>query len=90
MQVYHVYVDDLRFTFVDRGLVDEFKLRVVAASRAEGAFVPISRSSRPPSEVFVTNQTRVRIETATVPNDPTWEGARGDDDAFWIDFDTLE
>ncbi|WP_223692846.1 hypothetical protein [Leifsonia poae] len=89
MRVYHVYVDDLRFTFVDRAPVDEFKERVVEASRAEGAFVPISRSSRPPSEVFVTSRTRVRIETATIPSETTGDEDDGDD-AFWFDFDSLK
>ena len=89
MQVYHVYIDDLRFTFVDRAPVEEFKARVVEASRAEGAFVPITHSSRPPSEVFVTSQTKVRIETASIPRDQGSPGGDEDDDAFWFDFDSL-
>lgn len=87
MQVFHVYIDDLRFTFVDRAPVEELKTKVVEASRAEGDFVQITQSSRPPSEVFVTSQTKVRIETATIPRDPGDGG--GDDDAFWFDFDSL-
>jgi hypothetical protein len=91
MQVYHVYIDDLRFTFVEKAPVDEFKERVVAASRADGAFVPILRSSRPPSEVFVTSQTKVRIETTTLPHEPLGESDdTGDGDAFWFDFDSLQ
>ncbi|MFF1572227.1 hypothetical protein ACFVWR_05725 [Leifsonia sp. NPDC058292] len=91
MQVYHVYIDDLRFTFVERAPVEEFKERVVEASRADGAFVPIARSSRPPSEVFVTSQTKVRIETATLPRESAGPSDdNGDDDAFWFDFDSLQ
>jgi len=91
MQVYHVYIDDLRYTFVEKAPVDEFKARVVEASRADGAFVPILRSSRPPSEVFVTNQTKVRIEMATLPHEPIGStDDPGDDDAFWFDFDSLQ
>lgn len=91
MQVYHVYIDDLRFTFVEKAPVDEFKELVVEASRADGAFVPITRSSRPPSEVFVTSQTKVRIETATLPHEPSAPSDdTGDDDAFWFDFDSLQ
>ncbi len=89
MQVYHVYIDDLRFTFVDRAPVEELKARVVEANRAEGAFVPINQSSRPPSEVFVTSQTKVRIETASIPRDQGGGGGDEDDDAFWFDFDSL-
>lgn len=91
MQVFHVYIDDLRFTFVDRAPVEELKSRVVQASRADGDFVAITQSSRPPSEIFVTSQTRVRIETATIPRDPVSTGAAGEDedDAFWFDFDSL-
>lgn len=91
MQVFHVYIDDLRFTFVDRAPVDELKERVVQASRSDGDFVVITQSSRPPSEVFVTSQTRVRIETATIPREPAATGAAGEDedDAFWFDFDSL-
>ena len=89
MRVYHVYIDDLRFTFVERAPVEDLKERVVEASRANGAFVSITHSSRPPSEVFVTSQTKVRIETATLPREPA-EGSQGDDDdAFWFDFDSL-
>ena len=54
MKVFHVYIDDLRFTFVDPEPVEELKHRIVEASRAAGAFVAITQSSRPPSEVFVT------------------------------------
>jgi hypothetical protein len=90
MQVYHVYIDDLRFTFVDRAPVDDFKRHVVEASRSDGAFVSIAQSSRPPSEVFVTNQTKVRIETASIPREPLGPDADGDDDAFWFDFDALQ
>jgi len=92
MQVFHVYIDDLRFTFVDRAPVDELKAAVVEASRSDGDFVNISQSSRPPSEIFVTSQTKVRIETATIPRDPVSSGAASgedDDDAFWFDFDSL-
>ena len=89
MRVYHVYIDDLRFTFVNRAPVEEFKARVVEASRANGAFVSITHSSRPPSELFVTSQTRVRIETATIPRESTEGEEGGDDDAFWFDFDSL-
>jgi hypothetical protein len=89
MQVYHVYIDDLRFTFVDRAPVEELKARVMEANRAEGAFVPITQSSRPPSEVFVTSQTKVRIETASIPRDQGAPGGDEDDDAFWFDFDSL-
>jgi hypothetical protein len=88
MQVFHVYIDDLRFTFVDRAPVEELKAAVVEASRSDGDFVAISQSSRPPSEIFVTSQTRVRIETATIPRDPVSSSAASgedDDDAFWID-----
>lgn len=87
MQVFHVYIDDLRFTFVDRAPVEELKSNVVKASRSAGDFVQITQSSRPPSEVFVTSQTKVRIETATIPRDPGDGGT--DDDAFWFDFDSL-
>lgn len=87
MQVFHVYIDDLRFTFVDRQPVEELKQRVVEASRSNGAFVAITQSSRPPSEVFITGQTRVYIETASIPHD---QGIDDDgDDAFWFDFDSL-
>lgn len=92
MQVFHVYIDDLRFTFVDRAPVEELKARVVQASRNDGDFVSIAQSSRPPSEIFVTAQTRVRIETATIPRDPVASGSASgedDDDAFWFDFDSL-
>ena len=93
MQVFHVYIDDLRFTFVDRAPVEELKAAVVEASRSEGDFVSISQSSRPPSEIFVTSQTKVRIETATIPRDPVSSGSSAsgedDDDAFWFDFDSL-
>jgi hypothetical protein len=93
MQVFHVYIDDLRFTFVDRAPVEELKAAVVEASRSDGDFVAISQSSRPPSEIFVTSQTRVRIETATIPRDPVSSGSTSsgedDDDAFWFDFDSL-
>jgi hypothetical protein len=91
MQVFHVYIDDLRFTFVDRAPVEELKERVVRASRDDGDFVAITHSSRPPSEVFITSQTRVRIETATIPREPSPARATGDDDgdAFWFDFDAL-
>ncbi|MGO4301709.1 hypothetical protein [Leifsonia sp. RAF41] len=92
MQVFHVYIDDLRFTFVDRAPVEELKSNIVQASRDDGDFVTISQSSRPPSEIFVTSQTRVRIETATIPRDPVSAGAAAgedDDDAFWFDFDSL-
>ena len=92
MQVFHVYIDDLRFTFVDRAPVEELKSNIVQASRDDGDFVTISQSSRPPSEIFVTSQTRVRIETATIPRDPVSTGATAgedDDDAFWFDFDSL-
>ncbi|HEV7184477.1 MAG: hypothetical protein ABI130_11300 [Leifsonia sp.] len=89
MRVYHVYIDDLRFTFVDRAPVEEFKARVVEASRANGAFVSVTHSSRPPSEVFVTSQTKVRIETAAIPREPPEDEEGGDDDAFWFDFDSL-
>jgi|GEM_PF-733673 hypothetical protein len=88
MQVFHVYIDDLRFTFVDRAPVEELKSNVVKASRSDGDFVQITQSSRPPSEVFVTSQTKVRIETATIPRDPG-DGGADDDDAFWFDFDSL-
>ena len=89
MQVFHVYIDDLRFTFVDRAPVEELKAAVVEASRSDGDFVVISQSSRPPSEIFVTSQTRVRIETATIPRDPVSSASTSgedDDDAFWFDF----
>ncbi|RDV43585.1 hypothetical protein DOE76_16730 [Leifsonia sp. ku-ls] len=93
MQVFHVYIDDLRFTFVDRAPVEELKAAVVEASRSDGDFVAISQSSRPPSEIFVTSQTRVRIETATIPRDPVASDSAAsgedDDDAFWFDFDSL-
>ena len=94
MQVFHVYIDDLRFTFVDRAPVEELKSRVVEASRADGDFVAITQSSRPPSEVFVTSQTKVRIETANIPREPIADGGGGDggddgDDSFWYDFDSL-
>ena len=90
--MFHVYIDDLRFTFVDRAPVEELKSNIVQASRDDGDFVTISQSSRPPSEIFVTSQTRVRIETATIPRDPVSTGATAgedDDDAFWFDFDSL-
>jgi hypothetical protein len=92
MQVFHVYIDDLRFTFVDRAPVEELKSRIVEASRNEGDFVAVTQSSRPPSEIFVTSQTKVRIETATIPRDPVASTAatgEDDDDAFWFDFDSL-
>jgi len=93
MQVFHVYIDDMRFTFVDRAPVEELKTRVVSASRAEGDFVAITQSSRPPTEIFVTSQTRVRIETATIPretaNTRAGDSNEEDDDAFWFDFDSL-
>jgi hypothetical protein len=92
MQVFHVYIDDLRFTFVDRAPVEELKGRVVQASRDDGDFVAVTQSSRPPTEIFVTSQTRVRIETATIPRDPVSTGVAAgedDDDAFWFDFDSL-
>lgn len=93
MQVFHVYIDDLRFTFVDRAPVEELKNRVVEASRADGDFVAITQSSRPPSEVFVTSQTKVRIETANIPRDPIDGGGGREeddgDDSFWYDFDSL-
>jgi hypothetical protein len=91
MQVFHVYIDDLRFTFVDRAPVEELKSRVVQASRDNGDFVAITQSSRPPSEIFVTAQTRVRIETATIPREPVAHNGESDedDDAFWFDFDSL-
>jgi len=91
MQVFHVYIDDLRFTFVDRAPVDELKERVVQASRNDGDFVAITQSSRPPTELFVTCQTRVRIETATIPRETAADHASGEDedDAFWFDFDSL-
>lgn len=88
MQVFHVYIDDLRFTFVDRKPVDALKRQVIEASHADGGFVAITQSSRPPSEIFVTEQTRVRIETASVPSEPPPDDASGDD-AFWFDFDSL-
>ncbi|ANF32048.1 hypothetical protein A0130_10510 [Leifsonia xyli] len=92
MQVFHVYIDDLRFTFVDRTPVEELKSSIVAASRNDGDFVSITQSSRPPTEIFVSSQTKVRIETATIPRDPVSTGATAgedDDDAFWFDFDSL-
>ncbi|WP_226653292.1 hypothetical protein [Leifsonia sp. LS1] len=90
MQVFHVYIDELRFTFVDRAPVDELKRLVVQASRSDGDFVAITQSSRPPTEVFVTSQTKVRIETATIPREPAAHAAGEDeDDAFWFDFDSL-
>ena len=92
MQVFHVYIDDLRFTFVDRAPVEELKDRVVKASRNDGDFVSITASSRPPTEIFVSSQTKVRIETATIPREqPLGASAHGedDDDAFWFDFDSL-
>jgi hypothetical protein len=92
MQVFHVYIDDLRFTFVDRAPVEELKSRIVQASRDDGDFISVTQSSRPPSEIFVTSQTRVRIETATIPRDPVSSNATAgedDDDAFWFDFDSL-
>ena len=92
MQVYHVYIDDLRFTFVDRAPVEELKDRVVEACRNDGDFVSITQSSRPPTEIFVTSQTKVRIETATIPRDQTvsaTSNGEDDDDAFWFDFDSL-
>lgn len=90
MQVFHVYIDDLRFTFVDRRPVEDLKRQVVEASRADGGFVAITQSSRPPTEVFVTTQTRIRIETATIPREPAGSaGAGEEDDAYWFDFDSL-
>ncbi len=89
MQVYHVYIDDLRFTFVDRAPVEQLKERVVEASRAAGAFVPITQSSRPPSEVFVTSATKIRIEIASIPRESSGGDGDEDDDAFWFDFDSL-
>ncbi|WP_348789393.1 hypothetical protein [Leifsonia sp. NPDC080035] len=90
MQVFHVYIDELRFTFVDRAPVEELKHRVIEASRNDGDFVAITHSSRPPSEIFVTSQTKVRIETATIPREPSTAGvSEEDDDAFWFDFDSL-
>ena len=93
MQVFHVYIDDLRFTFVDRAPVEELQAAVVQASRSDGDFVAVTQSSRPPTEIFVTSQTRVRIETATIPRDNVGAGAAAggedDDDAFWFDFDSL-
>ncbi|AGW42627.1 hypothetical protein O159_27330 [Leifsonia xyli subsp. cynodontis DSM 46306] len=89
MKVFHVYIDDLRFTFVDPEPVEELKHRIVEASRAAGAFVAITQSSRPPSEVFVTGHTRVRIETATIPQNSAPDASDRDDDAFWFDFDSL-
>lgn len=89
MQVFHVYIDDLRFTFVDREPVEELKSRIIAASRSEGDFVSITQSSRPPSEIFVTSQTRVRIETASIPREPAATGDNEEDDSFWFDFDSL-
>lgn len=92
MQVFHVYIDDLRFTFVDRQRVEELKQRVVEASRADGGFITITHSSRPPSEIFVTDNTRVRIETSTIspeqpPGRATDEPPDGEEDTFWFDFD---
>lgn len=90
MQVFHVYIDELRFTFVDRAPVEELKRHVIRASREDGDFVAITHSSRPPSEIFVTSQTKVRIETATIPREPSTVGvSEEEDDAFWFDFDSL-
>lgn len=89
MQVFHVYIDELRFTFVDREPVEELKSRIIAASRNDGDFVPIVQSSRPPTEIFVTSQTRVRIETASIPREPVAPGSQEEDDSFWFDFDSL-
>ena len=90
MQVFHVYIDDLRFTFVDRAPVEELKHRVIEASRNHGDFVAITHSSRPPSEIFVTDQTKIRIETATIPHEQYGStSGQEDDDAFWFDFDSL-
>jgi hypothetical protein len=89
MQVFHVYIDELRFTFVDREPVDELKRRIIEASRNAGDFVSITQSSRPPSEIFVTAQTRVRIETASIPREPVAAGEHEEDDSFWFDFDSL-
>jgi hypothetical protein len=94
MQVFHVYIDELRFTFVDRRPVDDLKAAVVQASRNAGDFVAVTQSSRPPTEIFVTSQTRIRIETATIPRDNMGAaageaGGEDDDDAFWFDFDSL-
>ncbi|MEY9952249.1 hypothetical protein [Leifsonia sp. EB34] len=89
MQVFHVYIDELRFTFVDREPVEELKRRVIQASRSDGDFVAITQSSRPPSEIFVTSQTKVRIETASIPREPATVGDHEEDDSFWFDFDSL-
>lgn len=89
MQVFHVYIDELRFTFVDREPVDELKRRIIEASRNAGDFVSITQSSRPPSEIFVTAQTRVRIETASIPREPATSVEHEEDDSFWFDFDSL-
>lgn len=90
MQVFHVYIDELRFTFVDREPVDELKRRIIEASRSAGDFVSITQSSRPPSEIFVTSQTHVRIETASIPREPVSAGEQHEeDDSFWFDFDSL-
>ncbi len=89
MQVFHVYIDELRFTFVDREPVDELKRRIIEASRSAGDFVSITQSSRPPSEIFVTSQTRVRIETASIPREPVAASEHEEDDSFWFDFDSL-
>lgn len=89
MQVFHVYIDELRFTFVDREPVEELKRRVIQASHDNGDFVSITQSSRPPSEVFVTSQTRIRIETASIPREPTAATEHEEDDSFWFDFDSL-
>ena len=89
MQVFHVYIDELRFTFVDREPVEELKQRVIQASRSDGDFVAITQSSRPPTEIFVTSQTRVRIETASIPREPAVAGDHEEDDSFWFDFDSM-
>jgi len=89
MQVFHVYIDELRFTFVDREPVEELKRQVIQASRSAGDFIAITQSSRPPSEIFVTSQTRVRIETASIPREPATAGDHEEDDSFWFDFDSL-
>ncbi|CAM5429038.1 hypothetical protein [Leifsonia shinshuensis] len=89
MQVFHVYIDELRFTFVDREPVEELKRQVIQASRSAGDFIAITQSSRPPSEIFVTSQTRVRIETASIPREPATASDHEEDDSFWFDFDSL-
>lgn len=89
MQVFHVYIDELRFTFVDREPVEELKRRIIEASHNAGEFVPITQSSRPPSEIFVNSQTRVRIETASIPREPATSAEREEDESFWFDFDSM-